>query len=286
MFSLDIVDTDKFLDMPVSAQALYFHLGMRADDEGFVSSPRRVVGAVNASPDDMALLELKGYILPFASGVIVVRHWRDHNYIPKDRFHPTKCVEEKALLLCEKGRPYDLLVPGNNVVDVPYTSCIQPCIQNADGLSTEIRLDKSREDISLSETVAGSDVESKEDVPKGRRRPTYGPDSKYFRAAQWLADDIARQQPGCRKPTPAQLQDWANEFRLMEQRDSIAWELIRDTLKFARGDPFWAGNILSGGKLRKQYDALRARMEAPAKPAASAYGAPQSQREELPEYGV
>ena len=83
MFSLDIVDTDAFLDLPASSQSLYFHLGMRADDDGFISSPRRIASAVNASADDLKLLIAKGFIIPFASGVCVVRDWRINNYIQR-----------------------------------------------------------------------------------------------------------------------------------------------------------------------------------------------------------
>ena len=132
MFSLDIIDTDKFLDMPSSAQALYFHLGMRADDEGFIASPRRVISAVGSCPDDLSLLVLKGYLIQFGTGVYVIRHWKQHNYIPKDRFHPTKCTEEKALLLPESGSMYEILSPGSDAVGEPYTGCIQECIQNVD----------------------------------------------------------------------------------------------------------------------------------------------------------
>ena len=147
MFSLDIVDTDKFLDMPMSAQALYFHLGMRADDEGFIASPRRVVFAVGSCPDDLSLLVLKGYLIQFGSGVYVLRHWKQHNYIPKDRFHPTKCTEEKALLSLDNGSVYGLLPPAAcDVVDNAHTTCIQDCIQPVDNLSTQIRLDKIRLD--------------------------------------------------------------------------------------------------------------------------------------------
>ena len=70
MFSIDVVDTDKFLDMPVSTQALYFHFGMRADDDGFVASPRKIVKIANCTNDDLKVLISKGYVIPFQSGVI------------------------------------------------------------------------------------------------------------------------------------------------------------------------------------------------------------------------
>ena len=89
MFSLDVVDTDAFLDLPASSQSLYFHLGIRADDDGFVSSPRRITAMVSASADDLKLLAAKGFVIPFQSGVCVIRDCRINNYIQKDRYSPT-----------------------------------------------------------------------------------------------------------------------------------------------------------------------------------------------------
>lgn len=98
MFSLDVVDTDAFLDMSSSAQALYFHLGMRADDDGFVSSPKRITATVGASPDDLKLLAAKGFIIPFESGVCVIRDWKINNYLRPDRYTPTLYQAEKQQL--------------------------------------------------------------------------------------------------------------------------------------------------------------------------------------------
>ena len=86
MFSIDVVDTDKFLDMPVSTQALYFHFGMRADDDGFVASPRKIVKIANCTNDDLKVLISKGYVIPFQSGVIVITDWKTNNFIRSDRY--------------------------------------------------------------------------------------------------------------------------------------------------------------------------------------------------------
>ena len=75
MVSLDIVDTDKFLEMPTSTQCLYFHLLMRADDDGFVDSPKKIGKIVNCSDDDLKLLILKQFIIPFDSGICVIKDW-------------------------------------------------------------------------------------------------------------------------------------------------------------------------------------------------------------------
>lgn len=98
MFSLDVVDTDKFLDMSVSAQALYFHLGMRADDDGFVSSPKKIAKSSNCGLDDLKLLAAKGFVIPFESGVVVVSHWKENNYVRADRYKPTRYVKEAEML--------------------------------------------------------------------------------------------------------------------------------------------------------------------------------------------
>lgn len=109
MFSLDIIDTDHFLDMPSSTQNLYFHLGLRADDEGFVSSPKRIQKNVNATEDDMKILLAKGFIIPFDSGVCVVTHWKVHNYIQNDRSKPTMYCDERNKLESLKDGTYLLI---------------------------------------------------------------------------------------------------------------------------------------------------------------------------------
>ena len=95
MFSLDVVDTDKFLDMPATSQCLYFHLGMRADDEGFVSSPKRITKLVNCASDDLNVLVSRGYVLPMGDGVVVLTHWKMNNYIQSDRYKPSVYQEER-----------------------------------------------------------------------------------------------------------------------------------------------------------------------------------------------
>ena len=108
MFAKSIIDSDAFLDMPLSAQALYFHLGMRADDDGFVNSPRRIMRLINCSDDDMKLLIAKGFVLIFDSGIIVLKHWRIHNYIRSDRYKPTAYTEEKSQLSIKQNGSYTM----------------------------------------------------------------------------------------------------------------------------------------------------------------------------------
>ena len=126
MFAKTIVTSDAFLDMPLSARCLYFTLGMFADDDGFVNNPKSIMRQVGASQDDLNILLGKRFILAFDSGVIVIKHWRIHNYIQKDRYKESKYIEEKAtLMIDEKGA---------------YTECIQ----DVSIVDTQVRVGKDR----------------------------------------------------------------------------------------------------------------------------------------------
>lgn len=106
MFAKAIVTSDAFLDMSLSARCLYFTLGMFADDDGFVNNPKSIMRQVGASIDDLNLLLMKKFILAFESGIIVIKHWRIHNYIQKDRYKETKYIEEKSLLMLDEKCAY------------------------------------------------------------------------------------------------------------------------------------------------------------------------------------
>ena len=108
MFSQQVVETDKFLDMPISAQALYFHLGMYGDDDGFVTSPKKIMRSVGCGNDDLRLLASKGYIIPFNSGVIVIRDWNVNNNLRNDRYRPTIYASEKGLLEKDSAGRYSI----------------------------------------------------------------------------------------------------------------------------------------------------------------------------------
>ena len=123
MFAKTIVDSDAFLDMPTSAQALYFHLCIRADDDGFVNNPKKIRLFVRASDDDLKLLFVKKFVIPFDSGVVVIKHWKIHNYIAKDRYTETKYKVEKSMLQYDENNAYQL--PENIENSTMYTTCIQ-----------------------------------------------------------------------------------------------------------------------------------------------------------------
>ncbi len=108
MFAKTIIDSDSFLDMPLSTQALYFHLSMRADDDGFINNPKKLARMLGSSDDEFKVLLAKKFIIGFDSGVIVIKHWKIHNYIQKDRYKKTNYSEEMALLSTNEINGYTL----------------------------------------------------------------------------------------------------------------------------------------------------------------------------------
>lgn len=151
MISKKVVDTDLFLDMPVSTRLLYYDLSVRADDDGFVASPKRITRMVGCSEDDLKLLVAKGYLIPFESGVCVIRDWKVHNYIPKDRYHETDYREEKSMLTESETGVYSLngkntacLCDFSSPVYNTDTVCIQDVSSTEYKPYTEDRLGKDR----------------------------------------------------------------------------------------------------------------------------------------------
>ena len=108
MFTKKITESDAFLDMPSSTQMLYFHFSMNADDDGFVNNPKKIQKMCGASDDDFKLLIAKSFIILFDSGIIVIKHWKMHNYIQADRYRPTDYVEEKSMLGIKSNKAYTL----------------------------------------------------------------------------------------------------------------------------------------------------------------------------------
>ena len=106
MFSLKIVDSDLFLDMPLSSQCLYFHLSMRADDDGFVNNPKKIIKIIGANEDDLKILIVKGFVIVFDQGIIVITHWKINNFIRKDRYKPTMYIEQKQQLYQTENGAY------------------------------------------------------------------------------------------------------------------------------------------------------------------------------------
>lgn len=136
MFAKTIIDSDAFLDMPVTARLLYYDLGMRADDDGFVNSPKKIMRTIGSSQDDMNILFAKKFVIPFSDGVVVIKHWKINNYIQSDRYHETKYTEHKEMLTIEPNGAYSL----------DSSDMYTPCIQDGYNMDTQIRLGKNRLD--------------------------------------------------------------------------------------------------------------------------------------------
>lgn len=161
MFAKTIIDSDAFLEMPLSTQSLYFHLSMRADDDGFINNPKKIQRMIGASEDDLKLLVAKKFLIPFESGIVVIKHWRIHNYIQSDRYKETVYLEEKEMLRIKENKAYSL-------TDEPmYTGCIQDVYS----LETQVRLGKDRigED-----SIDKSDISAKADCPPKESKHIFG----------------------------------------------------------------------------------------------------------------
>ncbi|KAF1295278.1 DNA replication protein DnaD [Enterococcus sp. JM4C] len=141
MFAKTIIDSDAFLDMPLSSQALYFHLSMRADDDGFINNPKKLQRMVGCGDDDLKLLMAKRFILVFDNGVIVIKHWKIHNYIRMDRYKPTLYQEEKSELIENENKSYTFK---NEVVDTSKNVGIPSDDHLPYQMDTQVRLGKVR----------------------------------------------------------------------------------------------------------------------------------------------
>ena len=149
MFTKKITESDAFLDMPSSTQMLYFHFSMNADDDGFVNNPKKIQKMCGASDDDFKLLIVKSFIILFDSGIIVIKHWKMHNYIQADRYRPTDYVEEKSMLGIKSNKAYTLDVSKMD------TECIQNGYIGKDSIG-KVSIDKDSIDKdSKGESVRG-----------------------------------------------------------------------------------------------------------------------------------
>lgn len=145
MFAKTIIDSDAFLEMPLSTQALYFHLSMRADDDGFINNPKRIQRMTGAGDDDFKLLLAKRFLIIFESGVVVIKHWKIHNYIRTDRYKPTVYQNEKNQLIEKENKAYTLGIPNGYQMD------------------TQVRLGKDRLELGKGSRVEVKDEETEND---------------------------------------------------------------------------------------------------------------------------
>lgn len=138
MMSKSIIKSDTFLDMPATTQNLYFHMLLDADDDGFINAPKSIMRMIGAKDDDMKVLAAKQFVIPFESGVVVIKDWKIHNYIQNDRYKPST-LPERDLLNIQKDKTYTL----KNDVSSMDTKCIQTVSIGKDRLG-KVRLGKDR----------------------------------------------------------------------------------------------------------------------------------------------
>lgn len=141
MFTKKITESDAFLDMPSSTQMLYFHLSMNADDDGFVNNPKKIQRMCGASDDDFKLLIAKSFVIIFDTGIIVIKHWKMHNYIQSDRYKQTDYIEELSLLGLKQNKAYTM----------DENKMVTHCIQNVSICKDSIGKDRIEEDIVMEE---------------------------------------------------------------------------------------------------------------------------------------
>ena len=192
MFAKTIIDSDAFLDMPTSARLLYYDLSMRADDDGFINSPKKIIRMTGAAEDDLKVLIIKKFVIPFENGVVVIKHWFIHNYIRKDTYNETPYKEEKARLLIDENKSYKLISEGS--------------ILSVDGSLTQDRLGKDRlgkdsidipasEDKSSSASVKANDITAlKEKELQGNEKKAKASKHKYGKYQNVLLKDEELQE--------------------------------------------------------------------------------------------
>ena len=222
MFSLKIVDTDAFLEMPQTSQLLYFHLCMRADDDGFVSNPKKISKMISSGDDDMKVLTIKRFIIPFESGVIVIKHWRMHNLIRSDRYTETNYLKEKSKLTIKKNGSY---------TEINKTK--QDVIPNGNQMATQDRLGKDR-------LGKDSKISSKEDTAK----PTSYGNEDINKVISFLKEKLGGSPDG----TIKQNRQFANLLlkRIKkEYPDKDAPDVICSLIEIAMKDQFHAKNATS-----------------------------------------
>lgn len=232
MFCKSVVDSDAFLDMPLTAQCLYFHLGMHADDDGFVNNSNKIRRAIGANVDDFTTLEKNLFLINFPSGVTVIRHWKVNNYIPKDRYKPTRNTAERCMLVCDEG-VYSL---GEST---QTADCMQPvygldtnCIQPVYNLDTQVRLGKDR--------LGKVSIEQVINTASNQQQPT--------NVVGCYQEIMENYNQVCVNLTPCKTMTkkrCALVDNFMEIFTLVDWQVI---CEFANANPFFAGQNKKGWK--------------------------------------
>ena len=223
MFAKTIIDSDAFLEMPTTSQLLYFHLAMRADDDGFVNKPKSLMRMVGCHDDDLKLLFVKKFLIPFESGVVVIKHWKIHNYIRKDTYTATKYKEELSALELDENSAYRLT----------DTSASQIRDGSVTGPWTQERVGKDRDRI-----------EPGEDKYIGEAAPTKPVRHKYGRYKNVLLTDDEMDKLKAEFP-----RDWGDRIERLSEYMASTGKSYRNYLATIRN---WAKRDGSADRKRKK----------------------------------
>jgi hypothetical protein len=226
---------------------------MRADDDGFINNPKKIQRMIGCSDDDLKLLIMKKFIIPFDSGIVVIKHWKLHNYIQADRYKPTVYQEEKSMLEMKRNKSYTLKT------EVPMIEHNE-CIQNGYETETQIRLDKIS-------------IDKINNIPLKKESKTFNEADKEYLLAGYLSNKISERLNVPQKDEKT-MQKWSAEFEKMIRLDKYSIEEIKEVLVFSQKHEFWQSNILSASKFRKQYLTLLAQMKSNYKKGGENFGKP------------
>jgi len=220
MLSLKVIDTDEFLDMPQSTQLLYFHLSLRADDDGFVSSPKKIIKMIGTNDDDIKVLFAKRFVIPFESGICVIRHWRVHNYIQADRYQETQYKLEKSTL-----KEIDGVYLPENIVIKPK---LEEKDDNVSKMDTQDRLE-------LGKVRLGKDINTVTKVTG--ETPVYGNEDINFIIKHLKEKCSLNKLDGSDKEN--------RRFAYLAIKKFGSKERVAEIIDIAAGDKFWSGQVSS-----------------------------------------
>nr|WP_171336620.1 DnaD domain protein [Enterococcus cecorum] len=234
MINKRIIVSDTFLDMPLSAQALYFHLNAIADDDGFIENPNSFKRMIGASNDDLKILIAKQYILPFESGVVVVKHWLIHNYIRRDRYNETMHVEEKKKLQINEDKTYSYY-EGIPLVNQPTTNGI-PMVDTGKDRTGKDNNHNTKQD---------------ENILEGSPQDEQATSSLSSLFEFWESNGFGMIAPKTRQD----LTYWVKDFQEIGATEQEALELIQEALKLAINANARRYNYVNG--ILKNWEAKR-----------------------------
>jgi hypothetical protein len=256
MFNKEIVNSDAFSSMPISSQALYFHLGMEADDDGFINNPLRVVRTINVSADDLKVLQAKRFIIEFQSGIIVIKHWRKNNQIRYDRYKETTYLEEASLLYVKSDGTYTL--NADNIGVIPFMAT--KSIPNGNQVATQYSIVQSSLVQSSKVKLSKEEVVSKkESIKKETSKPTTDKDFMEVMDAE-LGNDTRFQEleriiKYNFKPTRGDLLTETEQRMLIDWIKAYPYQFIEDTIrKIGLGDISKLNFRYLNGAITKSYN--------------------------------